>query len=34
MKSRDSYERSMKQLAFAYIGIAVVFIIETIRQGW
>jgi len=33
MKSRDSYEQSMKQLAFAYIGIAVVLIIELIKQG-
>ena len=34
MKSKKSYETSMKQLAFAYTGIAVVLIIETIRQGW
>ena len=33
MKSRDSYEQSMRQLAYAYIGIAILIIIQLITQG-
>jgi len=33
MKSRNSYEESMRQLAFAYTGIVILIIIQLITQG-
>jgi len=32
MKSKDKYEQSMRELAYAYVGITVLLIIQLLTQ--